>query len=48
MIYFNNNKFMEAKSVLENLFKQVTEEEIYTTYDDINDLYLDILRKLYA
>jgi len=44
MIYFNNNKLKEAKNILENFFKQVNEEEIYTIYDDINDLYLEILK----
>ena len=44
LIYFNNNKLKEAKNLLENFFKQVNEEEIYTIYDDINDLYLEILK----
>ncbi|MBA7551818.1 hypothetical protein ES705_44368 [subsurface metagenome] len=45
MIFFNNNKLKEARNVLEVLFKQINEEEIYTSYDDINDLYLEISRK---
>jgi len=46
MIYFNNTKLKEAKRVLEIFFKQINEEEIYTTYGDINDLYLGILKIL--
>lgn len=44
MIYFNNNKLEEAKHVLEDFFNKINEEEIYTTYYDINDLYLKILK----
>lgn len=46
MIYFKNNKIIEAKGVLEQLINSINEEEIYTTYQDINDLYLEILRNL--
>lgn len=45
MIYMNHSKLKEAKRVLEKFFKQINEEEIYTIYVDINDLYLDILAK---
>ena len=34
---------MEAKRVLDDFFESIFEEDIYTTYDDINDLYLEIL-----
>ena len=43
VIYFRNNEFMEAKRVLDDFFESIFEEDIYTTYDDINDLYLEIL-----
>jgi len=34
---------MEAKRVLDDFFENIFEEDIYTTYNDINDLYLEIL-----
>jgi len=46
MIYFRKDKIKEAKEVLENFFKNISEEEIYTTYYDINDLYLEIIKIL--
>lgn len=46
MIYFRNDELIEAKKILETFFKQINEEEIFTIYDDINDLHLEILKKL--
>jgi len=46
MIYYKNNKIVEAKDVLEQFINSINEEEIYTTYQDINDLYLELLRNL--
>lgn len=46
MIYYKHNKIIEAKDVLEQFINSINEEEIYTTYQDINDLYLEILRNL--
>ncbi|MEE9377285.1 MAG: hypothetical protein V3V33_04530 [Candidatus Lokiarchaeia archaeon] len=46
MIYFRNNKISEAKDVLEQFINSINEEQLYTTYQDINDLYLEILRNL--
>ncbi|MEE9378229.1 MAG: hypothetical protein V3V33_09350 [Candidatus Lokiarchaeia archaeon] len=36
MIYFRSNELMEANKVLDNFFKQINKEEIYTIYYDIN------------
>ncbi len=43
LIYVRNNEFMEAKRVLDDFFEKIIEEDVYTTYEDINDLYLKIL-----
>jgi len=42
-IYLKNNNNLEAKKVLELLFDNINENEIYTIYYDINDLYLEKL-----
>jgi len=34
---------MEAKRVVDDFFEKIIEEDVYTTYNDINDLYLEIL-----
>ena len=46
LILFKNGKITKAKQVIEGLISILNEKEIYTTYDDINDLYLEILKHL--
>ncbi len=46
MIYFKNNKILEAKNVLDLFINDTNEEELYTTYKDINDLYLEVMRNV--
>jgi len=43
LIYFRNYESMKAKRVLDDFFEKIFEEDVYTTYNDINDLYLEIL-----
>ena len=43
MIYYKHKEYIEAKNILEDFFSTVNEEEIYKTYEDINDLYLNII-----
>ncbi len=45
-IYLKNNEKLKAKKVLELLFDNINENEIYTIYYDINDLYLEKLKKI--
>ena len=46
LILFKNGKIAKAKQVIEGLISILNEKEIYTTYDDINDLHLEILKRL--
>ncbi len=43
MIYFKNDMNLQAKKVLETVFDNMNENEIYTTYQDIIDQYLEVM-----
>lgn len=44
LILFKNGKITNAKKVIESLISNLNEKEIFTTYYDINDFYLEILK----
>ncbi|KKN28464.1 hypothetical protein LCGC14_0853930 [marine sediment metagenome] len=46
LILFKNGKIIEAKKVIESLISRLNEDEIFNTYCDVNDLYLEILKEL--
>ena len=43
MIFFKNGKITEAKQAIDDLISTLSEKEIYTTYDDVNDFFFEIL-----
>lgn len=45
-ILFKNKRYIGAKKIIKNIFNSFNENEIYTTYHDINDLSLEIFRYL--
>lgn len=46
LILFKNGKITNAKKVIESLISNLNEKEIFTTYYDINDFYLEFLKQL--
>lgn len=46
LILFKNGEITNAKKVIESLISNLNEKEIFTTYYDINDFYLEILKQL--
>ena len=45
-ILFENRNYIKAIKIVRTVLKTLNENDIYTTYDDINDLYLEIIKCL--
>ena len=43
MIYLNNNQKQKAEEILKNFLTNINDREIYTVYEDIIDLYIELV-----
>lgn len=43
LILFKKGRSADAKQIIESLISTLSENDIYTTYDDINDFYVEIM-----
>jgi len=45
IILFENGKIDKANQFIGDLISKLSEKDIYTTYNDVNDFYLEIQNK---